>query len=121
MTGVFDGLEQSAGSLRDYDRRLVRSKLLLDGGFKALEVKRILNSDSAHTDGMAESLKIDLNGRLLADCEARGGVILVACHAGDGVIEDDNGIVAFIVNDVDKTCYARMDKGRIADNGDELL
>ena len=39
---------------------------------------------------MAQLLQIDLGCRIALDVEARGRVLLVSGHAGDGVIKYDN-------------------------------
>ena len=47
---------------------------------------------------------------------AGGGVLLMAGHAGNGVIHDDNGGDALVIGDVDQSGDAGMHKGGISDD-----
>jgi hypothetical protein len=46
------------------------------------------------------------------------GVLLVAGHAGDGVVRDNHGGGGVVVGDIDKARDARVDEGGVADDGD---
>ena len=55
-------------------------------------------------------------GGLALDVVAGGGVLLMAGHAGDGVVQNDNDGIALVVGDVYQAGDAGMDKGGIADD-----
>ena len=67
---------------------------------------------------MAQRLQIDLCAGVALEIEARRRVLLVAGHAGDGVVENDNGRGRFVIRNVDQSCHARVHERRIADDGD---
>ena len=45
----------------------------------------------------------------------------MAGHTGNGVIQNHDGVGAFIVDDVYQSGDAGVDKGRVADDGDEFF
>ena len=70
---------------------------------------------------MAEGLQIHLGGGVAVDVVARGGVLLVARHTRDGVVQDDDGRIGSVVGDVDQTRHARVHEGGVADDGHGAL
>ena len=112
----FNTLEQYAGATGDDDGGFFCGKLLFDGGFALCEVIGVNYANAVDADGAAQCLKVNLCRRLTTKVESGGGVLLVSCHAGNGVVEYDNGRVGTVVCDIDKTGNARMHKRGVADD-----
>ena len=70
---------------------------------------------------MTKALQVHLACRVALYIVACGRILLMTCHTCDGVIKDNNGRVALIVGYIDKTCYARVHKCRVADNAYGLV
>ena len=70
---------------------------------------------------MAECLEIDLGSRITFDGISGGGILLVAGHTGDGVIQNNDGGCGSVINDIGKSCHAGMYKGGISDDAHHLM
>ena len=79
------------------------------------------NSYSVDSHSMADSLDAYSGSRVALDVEAVGRVVLMTCHACDGVIQNDNSGIACVVRNIYKTCDTRMDKGGVADHCNSLV
>ena len=85
--------QQRAGTPGNDDGRLIRLRFLPDGRFTRRKVIRIDHADAPDADGVAQRLKIHLGRGVTLQVIARGGVLLMARHPGDGVIQNDDGAV----------------------------
>ena len=65
---------------------------------------------------MTQALQIYLAGRVAFDRVAGGWILLMTGHAGDRVVQDDDGRIALIIRNVDQSGHARVHKGAVADH-----
>ena len=72
------------------------------------------------TDGVAKRFKVDLARRVALDVETGGRVLLMAGHAGYGVVENNNSGIGFVVGNVYKARNAGVHKRGITYNGNRL-
>ena len=117
---MLDVLEKGAGPAGDDDGGLRRRQLLLHGLLALLQVVGVHHPDPPDADAPAETLQIDLGAGVPLQVVAGGGVLLVAGHAGDGVIKNDDGGVGLVVGDVDEARDAGVHEGAVADDGHGL-
>jgi hypothetical protein len=96
-------LKENAGASGDDDGGLRCIGLLLYRLLTFGNIVRIDNSYSVYTYRSAKRFKVHLSRRITLDIEARGGVLLVTRHTGNGVIEDDHRGIRAVIGNVDKT------------------
>ena len=70
-------------------------------------------------DGPHELFHIDKRGRIPLSRKARAGVVLMTGHTGDAVVENDIDGIRPVINRVHQRIDARVEEGRISDNGDD--
>ena len=68
-----------------------------------------------------EGLDLDHLGGLVLESEAGPGVLLMAGHRRDAVVQDDRENVRLVVGDVGQGGQARVVERRVADHGDHAL
>ena len=70
---------------------------------------------------MAQGLQVDLPGRLAPEVLSGGGILLVAGHAGDGVVQDNHRGVAPVIGNICNAGDARVGEGGVADHRHAVL
>ena len=118
---MLDVFQQRAGAAADNHRGLLGGQLLFERGHHLLQVVGVHHGDTADANGMTQGFQIHGGGGLALDVEAGGGVLLVAGHAGDGVVQHDNHGVGAVVGDVYQAGDAGVGKGGIANDGHAFL
>ena len=113
---VLHVFQQRARSARDDNGSLVCCELLLYRCLGLRKLVRVSHADALDADSLAELLKVDCRRRVALEVLACCRVLLVTCHARDGVVEYDNSGIRVVVCDVDKTCHAAVHERGIADN-----
>ena len=83
-------LKESAGSSGDDYGRLFCCEFFLNCCLSLSEVIRIYYSYSVDAHSLYESFEIDLSCRIATEVETCRRILLVSCHARDGVIKDDD-------------------------------
>ena len=70
-----------------------------------------------HTHRPGQGGEIELDSRLTLEGDSRACMDLLSRHSGGAVVQDDNGILAIIIDRVNQPRDASVDESRIADDG----
>ena len=109
-------LKECTGASGDDHGRCRYGELFLEDCVALCQIVRIYHAYALKAHGLAECLEVDLTCGVALDVVTGGGVLLMARHAGDGVVQNDHGGVALVVSNVCKTGHAGMHEGGVADD-----
>ena len=116
-----NGFEQRARAAGYDERRLLCRKLLGNDLTHGGNIERIHNAHAVYPDSVCKRFEVDCRCRIALYRQPVHRVVLVAGHAGDGIIQHHHRGYALIVGNIYKPGYAGMDKRGIADNGNTLF
>ena len=113
---MLDVLQQSARSTRNDNGRFFDREFFFDCNVALGKIVRVDDADAIDAHRPTKRFEIDFAGGIALDVIARRGVLLMPRHAGDRIVENDDGRVRLIVSDIGEPRHARMHKGRVADH-----
>ncbi|EXI73798.1 MAG: hypothetical protein AW07_02485 [Candidatus Accumulibacter sp. SK-11] len=114
--------DQDAGLAGDDHRRFGDLRLLAQG---LQQHRQFIGVDQvhafvAHAECLDEANEIDPRRLVAMDVATAAGIVLAAGHADGAIVEQQDGDVALVVNDVEQPLHAHVQEGRVADDGDDL-
>ena len=112
---------QRARRSRDDERGLRRGDLLPERRDGLRLVVGVHDADALHAARAGDALDRGGLGLLPQERHARAGVVLVAGHRGDAVVDDDERRGALVVDRVQQPRDAAVEEGRVADDADDGL
>ena len=118
---MLDALDQQAGTAGDDGGGNLGMEGVLDGLLHGLQVLGIHDDDVLVAVGLENVLDPQSLGDLALEVEAGTGIVLVAGHAGDGVIQHHGDQIAVIIDDFGSAGHAAVEEGGIAENAEDLL
>lgn len=106
----------------DDDRRFIfHGKSPVQRFFHGLQVQGIDRPDVLDAQGFDDRFDVDEPGRFPFDVIARPGVILMAGHTGDAVVQDDTDGIRAVIGHIGQGVDARMEERRIAHADGQVL
>ena len=114
---MFYIFQQCTWTTADDNGRLVGGQFFFHNGITLFQVIWIHYADSLKSHCSAEGFQIDLTCRISLDVVACQGILLMAGHTGNGVIQHDNGRITLVISNIGKTGHAGMHKGGVTDYG----
>ena len=116
-----DALDQQAGPPADDGRGHLGRERIVHSLLHGREVLRIDNDDVFISEGVQHVLNFNGRGDLALQGVAGAGVVLVAGHAGDVVVQHNGDDRALVVEDLGRAGHAGVEEGRVADDAEDLL
>ena len=116
-----DALDEQAGPAAD-DRRGHRGgQRVIHSLLHGREILRVDDDDVFIAEGVQHVLDLDRGRDLSLQRIAGAGVVLVAGHAGDVVVEHDGDDRALVVQNLGRAGHAGVEEGRVAHDAEDLF
>lgn len=117
---VLDALDEQARASRDDGSGDLGGKRVLHGLLHGLKILRIDDVNILVAVGGEDVLDLQGLGDVALQIASTAGVLLMAGHAGDRVVEHDGDEVALVVDDLGRAGHAAVEERRVAHDAEDL-